>query len=98
MAIENKAIQAAVAKVFNDALDVYVPSPTTDLLESGILDSQKFVELLLHLEQTFDVKVDLEDFEIDNFRSIETIASLLARRKLAEMGPANSKDFPVEKT
>jgi methoxymalonate biosynthesis acyl carrier protein len=77
----DQTIQGEIAKLFNNVLNVDVPLPTTDLLESGILDSQKFVELLLHLEQKFDAKIDVEDLEIENFRSIETITNLVSRRK-----------------
>jgi acyl carrier protein len=58
-----------------------VPLATTDLLDTGILDSQKFVELLIHLEQKFDAQIDLQDFEMENFRCIERIANLVLQRK-----------------
>jgi acyl carrier protein len=77
-------IQAEIAKLFTEVLHVDVQSTTTDLLDTGILDSQKFVELLLHLEQTFEVLISLQDFEIENFSCIEKIATLVFQR-VAEM-------------
>jgi acyl carrier protein len=67
--------------LFSHELNVEVPLATTDLLDTGILDSQKFVELLLRLEQKFNAHIDIEDFEIENFRCIEKIAKLVFRRK-----------------
>ena len=80
-ATEYQNVQAAIAKLFIDELNVDVPLPTTDLLDTGILDSQKFVELLLHLEQKFDAQIDLQDLEMENFRCIERIANLVLERK-----------------
>jgi acyl carrier protein len=49
-----------------------VPFKTADLFEAGILDSQKFVELLLYIEQTFSIQILIE-----NFRSVDRIANLV---------------------
>lgn len=78
---ECQNVQAEIAKLFVQEMNVDVPSASTDLLDTGILDSQKFVELLVHLEQKFGARIDIEDFEIENFRSIETIANLVLRHK-----------------
>ena len=68
-----RQISALLAKQFH----LEVPSPETDLLETGVLDSLGFVELVLHLEKEFGVKITLEQVEIDNFRSVERIAAFL---------------------
>jgi acyl carrier protein len=73
-------IQAEIAKLFTEVLHVDVQSTTTDLLDTGILDSQKFVELLLHLEQKFELLINIQDFEIENFSCIEKIATFVAQR------------------
>jgi len=73
-------IQHEIAKLFTEVLHVDVQSTTTDLLDAGILDSQKFVELLFHLEQKFDILINIQDFEIKNFSCIERIATLISQR------------------
>ncbi len=80
-AVDYQTFQAEIAKLFTNVLNIDVPSTTSDLLSTGILDSQKFVELLLQLERTFGVQIELEDFEFDNFRCIENIASLVLQCK-----------------
>ena len=64
-------------KIFSEKLLVEVESPDTDLLESGILDSMAFVELLLNLENEFGFQVAIESLDIENFRSISRIAELV---------------------
>jgi methoxymalonate biosynthesis acyl carrier protein len=78
---EHQRIQTEVAGLLSEKLNLEVPSEDADLFETGILDSQKFVELLLHIEQQFGTRIDIEDFEIDNFRSIDRIAALILNRK-----------------
>jgi acyl carrier protein len=72
--------KARVSELFT-RMHVAVPSVETDLFDSGILDSQKLVELLFFIEQDFKTAIDVEDFEIENFRCIEKIAALLMERK-----------------
>ena len=59
-------------------LNVEVPSAHDDLIESGLLDSLKIVELLVELENRFVLKIPFEELEIESFRSVESIARLIA--------------------
>ena len=54
-----------------------VPSSDTDVFETGLLDSIGFVELLAALEQEFGFVVQLEDLEVENFRSVRAIAAFI---------------------
>ena len=70
-------VQAELTTLFARHLSVEVPSPDTDLLQSGRLDSVGMVELLARLEQQFGVQVEIENLEIDHFRSLATIAAFI---------------------
>src|SRR4051794_457723 len=72
--------------LFKNTLCVSVPSVDLDLFDAGILDSARFVDLLLQLEREFGVKAEMDDLEIDNFRSIACIAEyVLARGDLLDL-------------
>ena len=64
--------------VFTESFHIEVPSPDTDLLESGILDSFQFVELLLQLEQNFNLRIKIDDIDLEDLRTIARIARLVA--------------------
>lgn len=68
-------------KLFRESLNVEVPSEDTDLFEEGMMDSLTLVELLLQLEQQFQITVSIEDLEIDDFSSIRRIDQFLERRE-----------------
>jgi acyl carrier protein len=61
-----------------EKLSIGVESPETDLLETGILDSAAQVQLLLHLEKHFGLRLPMENLEIDSFLSVASIAELVA--------------------
>ena len=67
--------------MFAQDLHIDVPTPETDLLATGRLDSVAVVELLLQLEKRYALRVEMEDFEIDHFRSLATIAAFIAARR-----------------
>ena len=70
-----------IIALFMEELNLEVPSIDTDLLETGLLDSLHFVELLLHLERKFGTEISLEKLEIDHFRSVAKIAEFIANHK-----------------
>ena len=60
-----------------------IESPETDLVSAGVLDSLALVQLLLYLEEHFGLKIVMEQLEIEDLRSVRSIARLVAREKRA---------------
>jgi len=73
-----------VRKIFSEKLLLDVQSSDIDLLDSGILDSMAFVELLLNLENEFGFQVAMETVDLENFRSISRIAELVEGARTAQ--------------
>jgi D-alanine--poly(phosphoribitol) ligase subunit 2 len=76
--------------LFVECFHVEVPSPDIDLLESGVLDSLQFVELLLQLERRFGLRVKVEDINLDDLRTLERIARLVAGNGAATAAAASA--------
>ena len=72
----------AITRLMADNLLIEVPSPETDLLTGGLLDSFSMVQLLVHLENHFGVKIPLDQLEIEDLRSVQSIASMVQRRAI----------------
>ena len=87
---EHDQVRARLITVFSEVLLGEVPSPDADLFDAGILDSQRFVELILHLEQSFQIRIDIQDFELENFRCIDKIAALIVHYNNGHRGDALS--------
>ena len=66
-----------LSDLFLNELNIEVPGPDTDLIETGMMDSMKLVELLVQIEQQFGLRVELEQIEIDDLRSVRGIARMI---------------------
>lgn len=77
-AAPDTAIVERLGALFAQSFHIEVPSPDTDLLESGILDSFQFVELLAQLEEHFGLRLRIDDIELDDLRTLARIARMVA--------------------
>ena len=90
--IEQIGLRQKLAEIFASKLNLKVPSVETDLVENGLIDSLTLVELLSQLEETFGLSIPIDDLELENFRSIASIARLVAQRvNLVEAGKKESE-------
>jgi D-alanine--poly(phosphoribitol) ligase subunit 2 len=76
-------VVSIIQMVLSEKLLVEIESPDTDLLKTGVLDSLTLVQLLLNLEERFGLKLPVDQLEIADLRSINSIARLIARRNIA---------------
>ncbi len=66
--------------LFGEALHIEVPSPDTDLIDSGLLDSLQLVQLLLQIEERMGTRIPLDEVDLDDLRSLGRLADLIAQR------------------
>ena len=53
----------------------------TSFLSSGIIDSTGMLEMIMFLENTYDIKIDPAEMIPDNLDSIDRIVQFLGRKK-----------------
>ena len=73
-------VEQQLIQLFAQNLNLAGAAPDTDLIATGMLDSLALVDLLVQLESEFKIKINLDDLEIDNFRSILNIAAFISRQ------------------
>lgn len=54
---------------------------STELIDSGLLDSLTMMDLLVFVESDFDVRLDFQDIRPDLFKNPTTISQLIAERQ-----------------
>lgn len=74
-----EALEQQIIDIFRDRFETPLASHEVDLLEAGLVDSVKIVELVLALEQRFGVQLPFEELEIDDFRTVPRLAERIAR-------------------
>lgn len=65
----------------NIGVDVELLHKDTDLIASSILDSLGLVALITVMEEDLKISLDSTDYDINNFRTISTINTLIGKYK-----------------
>ncbi|SEH15633.1 phosphopantetheine-binding protein [Thermoleophilum album] len=73
-----RALEDHVIEVMKRALALEPPARDSDLFESGLIDSLGLVTLITELEQEFGFQLPLEQFDLDCFRTVTSIAAQIA--------------------
>lgn len=55
-------------------------SDEVDIFENGLVDSMFAVQLVAFTEEAFDITVEDEDLNLDNFRSIDGLTHFVNRK------------------
>ncbi len=75
---------ATTIKKIADYLERFFPGHKLlhdeDIFNLGFVNSMFAMQLVTFVEQTFDITIENEDLELDNFRSILALAKLVARK------------------
>lgn len=58
--------------------------PDTDIFASGSVSSLFAMELVVFLEEAFDVEIAGRDLRLDNFRTVRTMVELVRRLREAD--------------
>ena len=53
---------------------------TDDLLDSGILDSMAMIKLIAFVEETYNIKVALEEMIIENFMNVNCVSKFITSK------------------
>jgi methoxymalonate biosynthesis acyl carrier protein len=58
-------------------------APDQDLFKSGLVSSMFAMELVVHLEEAYDIAIIGPELKLDHFRTIEAMTSLVLRLRAA---------------
>lgn len=50
-----------------------------DLFEEGLLDSLAMMQLMVELEEGFDITINPEELEVEDYRTITSISEMVER-------------------
>jgi acyl carrier protein len=77
--VSSAVLPERVRSLLRRELHVVAEHDDEDLVSLGKLDSLGLVELLAAIEREFDVVVELDQLNLDEFRSPATIAGVVSR-------------------
>lgn len=50
-----------------------------DLIEEGIIDSFAIVNIVMELEDAFEIEIDADEITAENFQTVENIVEMMER-------------------
>ena len=83
-------VAEGIREILRRTAAVEIPGPDFDLLDSGVLDSLTFVDLVFEIEQRFGVVLDIENLDLESLRTPASLGAAVleaARTPLGETGP-----------
>ena len=58
-------------------------TPDQDLFASGLVSSMFAMQLVVHLEESYDIAIIGPELKLDNFRTVQAMTSLVTRLRAA---------------
>jgi acyl carrier protein len=78
--MDESDVEHAITAFLCERFGIESPAADANLIESGVLDSMMFVDLIVFIEERFGVVAELDDLEIDNFATIASMARFVIER------------------
>ena len=76
-------IKHRISDYFARSLHAAEVADEADIFASGLVNSLFALQIVLFVEKEFGIRVDNEDLELDNFRSVNALAGFVARKQAA---------------
>ena len=73
-------IKSAVRDFVLRSIHVSTLSDDDDLFQSGLVNSLFAVQLMTFIERTFSIDVEVEDLDVENFKSLNATAAFVQRK------------------
>ena len=79
--MDTEKIKAEIKQFLARFFQNYDLQNNEDIFASGFVNSLFAMQLVLFVEKTFDLVIDNEDLDIDNFRTINALTNLVERKR-----------------
>ena len=66
-----------VLKILQDVNESIVDG--ANLIDEGIVDSFEVVNIVMELEEAFDIEIDAEDVVAENFETVDSITAMVEK-------------------
>jgi methoxymalonate biosynthesis acyl carrier protein len=76
--VTDEAIEKALLSFLAERIKTTV-APDQDLFKSGLVSSMFAMQLVVHLEECYDIAIIGPELKLDNFRTIDAMTGLVLR-------------------
>jgi acyl carrier protein len=83
--LTTEEILAELKGFFATATAGNTPGPDEDYFALGLVNSLLALELVAHVERRFGIEVDVEDLDLDHFRTMNRVTAFVRRKRSARL-------------
>ncbi|MEO1998550.1 MAG: phosphopantetheine-binding protein [Planctomycetaceae bacterium] len=83
-------LEQQILQIFADVIFIEVATPDVNLIDEGLLDSLVFVDLIMSLQERFQVELSIADLEFEQFQSVAHIARYMSQQLGANSAEVSS--------
>ncbi len=80
-ASKNESMEAVIRQFITDSVAIGDFSNDEDLFATGFVNSLFAIEVMTFLERTFSIKVTMDDLDMENFKSVNTMCEFVKQKK-----------------
>ena len=73
-----ESVEAALLGFLGERVSADI-KPDQDLFSSGLVSSMFAMQLVVHLEEAYDIAIIGPDLKLDNFRTVQAMTALVLR-------------------
>jgi acyl carrier protein len=77
---EEIAVKESIRRFILSSIAIPHLKDDDDLFESGIVNSLFAVQLMTYVEKAFAIEVDMEDLDIENFKSLNATTAFILKK------------------
>ncbi|BBB02262.1 hypothetical protein RVR_10106 [Actinacidiphila reveromycinica] len=85
--VSAESVEAALLGFLGERVSTDI-TPDQDLFGSGLVSSMFAMQLVVHLEETYDIAIIGPELKLDNFRTVQSMTALVLRLRQAA-GPVS---------
>ena len=78
--MEEKNMKAKIREFLGRFIDESSVGDDDNIFETGLVNSLFALQLVSFIEQEFDISIENEDLDIQHFKDINSIASLISKK------------------
>ncbi len=78
--VAQDGIRATVKDFILNSINIAQLDDDANLFESGIVNSLFAVQLMTFIEKTFAIEVEMDDLDIENFKSLNATTAFVVRK------------------
>jgi methoxymalonate biosynthesis acyl carrier protein len=80
--VTTEAVEEALLSFLTERVKAEV-APDQDLFASGLVSSMFAMQLVVHLEESYDIAIIGPELKLDNFRTVQAMTGLVLRLRAA---------------